>query len=421
MTFIDVILLIVKCLIVALAATTLFAYFTLFERRLLAKLQHRIGPNRAGPQGFLQPVADAVKLFFKEDITPALADKWVYLISPAFAVIPALIIWATIPFGYWPDGRGGNMLQVADIDVGILYLLAITSLGVYGIAIAGWASSNKYSMLGGVRASAQVISYELALGLAVLGAVMQAGTFVTSEIVAAQKGWWFVIPQFLGFVIFLIASTAEVVRAPFDLVEAEQELVGGYNTEYGSMKFALFFMAEYIKLVAMNAIAVMLFFGGWNFPGLGVDGPLHTFLLANAGPMFGAAIFGLLTLGAFLLKVTVLSFLSVWVRATMPRTRYDQLMNLGWKVLLPLALVNVVVTAVVNVLVPDNRIVAGIITGVIGLGVLLAVTFAPKGPRRTVTLVNKRRPEPAVAALADTNVAKLEGSGVRGQGSGVRS
>ncbi|MBC8159760.1 MAG: NADH-quinone oxidoreductase subunit H, partial [Roseiflexaceae bacterium] len=269
MDWIQVIVLIVKCVVVTLAATTLFAYFTWFERVLLARMQNRIGPNRAGYiplpgggklfGGFLQPVADAVKLFFKEDIVPLLADKWVYIISPGFAVVPAIIIWATVPFGYWPDPWGGNWLQVADIDVGILYLLAITSLGVYGIAIAGWSSNNKYSMLGGVRASAQVISYELALGMAVLGAVMMSESFRTSEIVADQKGLWNVLPQFLGFIVFLIASTAEVVRAPFDLVEAEQELVGGYMTEYSAGGFMLFYFAEFGNTVSMSAIIVTLF------------------------------------------------------------------------------------------------------------------------------------------------------------------
>ncbi|HEU4326596.1 MAG TPA: NADH-quinone oxidoreductase subunit NuoH [Roseiflexaceae bacterium] len=388
MSFLDVLLLIVKCLIVALAATGLFAYFTLFERRLLAIMQNRVGPNRAGPNGFLQPIADAVKLFFKEEVVPLMADRWVYLISPAFAVIPAIIIWATIPLGFWPDGRGGNILQVADINVGILYLLAITSLGVYGIAIAGWASNNKYSMLGGVRASAQVISYELALGLAALGAVMQAGSFTTSAIVEAQTGLWFVIPQFLGFVVFVVAATAEVVRAPFDLVEAEQELVGGYNTEYGSMKFALFFMSEYIKLIAMNAIAVTLYLGGWHFPGLNEN--LLTFLQGSLGEMFGSLVFGLLTLGSFMLKVAALSFVSVWVRATVPRIRYDQLMNLGWKVLMPLALFNVVLTAVVNVLLPD-RLIGGIVGFVVGLVTIIAVASltGPKKPKSTLTLVKK--------------------------------
>lgn len=399
MDWIQVIVLIVKCIVLALAATTFFAYFTWFERVLLARFQNRIGPNRAGYiplpgggkllGGFLQPVADAIKLFFKEDVVPLMADKWVYIIAPGFAVIPALIIWATIPFGFWPDPWGGNWLQMANVDVGVLYLLAVTSLGVYGIAIAGWASNNKYSMLGGVRASAQVISYELSLGMAVLGAVMMAGSFNTGVIVAQQKGLWNILPQFLGFIVFLLASTAEVVRAPFDLVEAEQELVGGYNTEFGSMKFALFFMAEYVKLIAMNAIAVMLFLGGWNFPGLTPGGDLANFLNGTVGSTIGTAIFGLLTLGSFLIKVFALSFLSVWIRATLPRTRYDQLMNLGWKILLPLGLFNVVVTAVVNVVFPDNRwLVAGIgvIVGVAAIFAVATLSMSNK-PQSRVTLV----------------------------------
>lgn len=415
MDLIQVIVLIVKCVLIALAATTFFAYFTWFERVLLARLQNRIGPNRAGYiplpggrklfGGFLQPAADAVKLFFKEDVVPLMADKWVYIISPGFAVIPAIIIWATIPFGYWPDPWGGNWLQVANVDVGILYLLAITSLGVYGIAIAGWASNNKYSMLGGVRASAQVISYELSLGLAVLGVVMMAESFVTGKIVESQKGLWNILPQFLGFLVFLLASTAEVVRAPFDLVEAEQELVGGYNTEYGSMKFALFFMAEYVKLIAMNSIAVTLFLGGWNFPGLEPGGSLATFLNGTLGYAIGTAIFGLLTLGSFLLKVLVLSFLSVWIRATLPRTRYDQLMNLGWKILLPLALLNVCVTAVANVAFPNDRWIVAIIGVVVGVAAVFAVgTLSPSNkPKSQVTLVRAektpvRTQEPGVSS-----------------------
>jgi NADH-quinone oxidoreductase subunit H len=394
-------ILIIKCLVLALAATTMFAYFTLFERTLLARFQHRVGPNRAGYiplpggrklfGGFLQPAADAVKLFFKEDVTPILADKWVYLISPGFAVIPAIVIWATMPLGYWPDGQGGNWLQLADVNVGILWLVAVTSLGVYGIAIAGWASNNKYSMLGGIRASAQVISYELALGLTILGVVMQAETFTTGEIVTKQAGLWNIVPQFLGFVIFLIASTAEVVRAPFDLVEAEQELVGGYNTEYGSMKFALFFMSEYIKLIAMNALAVTLFLGGWTFPGLNT---LRDGLIPIAGEQVATIVFGLLSLGSFLLKVMLLSFVSVWVRATMPRVRYDQLMTLGWKILLPLALVQVTITAITGVFLPaiDQRYLAAIITFVIGLALIVIVAARNSRPAqagRSVTLVKK--------------------------------
>ena len=405
MAFLDIIILIVKCLVLALATTTAFAYLTLFERLVLARLQNRVGPNRAGAiplpggrkilGGWLQPAADAVKLFFKEDITPVMADKWVYLISPAFAVIPAIIIWATIPLGFWPDGHGGNILQLADVNVGILYLLAVTSVGVYGIAIAGWASNNKYSMLGGIRASAQVLSYELALGLSVLGAVMQAESFSTAEIVNRQAGWWFIVPQFLGFVVFMVASTAEVVRAPFDLVEAEQELVGGYNTEYSSMKFALFFMSEYIKLIAMSAIAVTLFLGGWRFPGLR---PLADYVTASFGATAGNAVFGLLSLLAFLLKVGVFLFVSVWVRATVPRIRYDMLMNLGWKVLLPLALFNVALTAVLNVLLPNDQIVAGAIAFVVGLVVIVivATVSGPHKPQSEVTLVKKPAPEARV-------------------------
>ncbi|ABU59438.1 NADH-quinone oxidoreductase subunit NuoH [Roseiflexus castenholzii] len=386
MTWIDLVILVVKCIVLSLAATTIFAYFTLFERRTLARLQNRVGPNRAGPGGFLQPLADAVKLFFKEDVTPLLADRWVYLVSPAFALIPAIIIWATIPVGMWPDGEGDNWLQLAEINVGVLYLLAVTSVGVYGIAIAGWASNNKYSMLGGIRASAQVISYELALGLTVLGAVMQAQSFSTAEIVERQTQMWNIVPQFLGFVVFIIAATAEVVRAPFDLVEAEQELVGGYNTEYSSMKFALFFMSEYVKLVAMNAIAVTLFLGGWHFPGLQT---LTQAVTQQYGAAVGNAVLGLTSLGAFLLKVLLLSFVSVWIRATLPRVRYDQLMNLGWKVLLPLALINVAITAVLNVLLPDAPVLTAIIGLVAGIMILAvaAIVGRPGKEKRTVKLV----------------------------------
>ena len=399
MDWIAILILLVRCLVLALAATNLFAYFTLFERRLLARFQNRVGPNRAGYiplpggkklfGGFLQPAADAVKLFFKEDVIPTLADRWVYLMAPGFAVVPALIIWVAIPLGNWPDGSGGNWLHYAPIDVGILYLLAVTSIGVYGIAIAGWASNNKYSMLGGIRASAQVISYELALGLSILGVVMQSGTLRTEGIVNAQAGMWNIVPQFMGFIIFLIASTAEVVRSPFDLVEAEQELVGGYNTEYGSMKFALFFMSEYIKLIAMNAIAVTLFLGGGNLPGIEQASAAIT---AGYGITAGNAAMGLMSLGAFLIKTTLLSFLSVWIRATVPRVRYDQLMNLGWVILMPLALLNVVITAVFGVVFPVGAVVPQIAMGVIGLIVIVLTTVlaAPKRTKRGVTLVRSQ-------------------------------
>lgn len=387
----ELIILITQCLIITLAVTTGFAYLTLFERRLLARLQHRVGPNRAGPFGLLQPIADAVKLFFKEDIVPTMADKRVYLLAPALAVIPALIIWAVIPLGCWNiaggyeacfDGASGplsNVLQIADINVGVLYLLAVTSIGVYGLTLAGWASNSKYSMLGGIRSSAQLISYELALGLAVLGAVMSAGTLSTTEIVVGQNVLWGIVPQFLGFVIFMISATAEVARAPFDLVEAEQELTSGYNTEYGSMKFALFFMAEYIKLIAVSAIAVMFYFGGWRFPGLETLGSGITDLF---GPTVGALVVGIVSLLAFLGKVALFLFVSVWVRASWPRVRYDQLMSLGWKWLLPLALINIFMTAVVTVLVP-NQLLQGVILLVLGIVVIAVALRLSQTPRIT--------------------------------------
>lgn len=358
----EIIILFVQILIITLAVTTGFAYLTLFERRLLARFQNRVGPNRAGPRGVLQPAADAIKLFFKEDIIPSQADRWVYLLAPALAVIPALIIWAVIPFGCWnvasdyracydPTLELRNILQIADVNVGVLYLLSITSIGVYGITLAGWASNSKYAMLGSIRSSAQLISYELALGMSVLGAVMVSGTLSTHQIVVAQHGLWNLFPQILGFAVFTVSSTAELVRAPFDLVEAEQELTSGYNTEYGSMKFALFFMAEYIKMIAISAIAVTLFLGGWNFPFLSQLGEIVT---SAAGTFVGSMVFGIVSLLAFMLKVVLLLFGLVWLRATWPRVRYDRLMDLGWKWLLPLALINLLVTPLAIVLFPNS-------------------------------------------------------------------
>ena len=385
--WLELLALVVQCVVLSLAVTTGFAYLTLFERRLLARFQNRIGPNRAGPFGFFQPVADAVKLFFKEDVTPRMADRWVYIVAPALAIVPAIAIWAVMPLGCWnvlggyapcfqpgPHDQASfwNIFQVADnINVGVLYLLAITSIGVYGITLAGWASNNKYSMMGGIRSAAQLVSYELALGLSVLGAVMMSGTLSTTEAVQNQYGFWNIVPQFLGFVIFMVSATAEVVRAPFDLVEAEQELVGGYNTEYGSMKFALFFMAEYVKLIAISAMAVTLFLGGWHFPGLE---QLGAGLTPLAGEGVAAAVVGILSLAAFMLKVLALLFVSVWVRASFPRMRYDQLMNLGWKWLLPMALLNVAMTAVITVLVPD-RYIGGVILFVLGVATIAVAAY----------------------------------------------
>lgn len=382
-TWLRLLTLLIVALILFFAATTAFAYLTLFERRLLARLQHRVGPNRAGPGGFFQPLADAVKLFFKEEIIPRDADRVIYTLAPVMAMIPAVMLFAVIPFGAYLDlsfllGEQARVvpLQFTDLNVGLLFLIAITSIGVYGITLGGWASNNKYSMLGGIRSAAQLISYELALGLSILVAVMLTsapsgtpapgypscelmwgrpadtfGALSTCRIVESQAGWWNIFKPtgLLAFCVFWLASTAEVVRAPFDLVEAEQELVGGYNTEYSSMKFALFFMAEYIKLIAISAIGVTLFLGGWRGPG--VDQ-----LYAAGYPNLG----GLASLGYFLLKLVFFLFLSVWVRATLPRLKYDQLMNLGWKQLLPISLALVALTAVGAVVTTELGVLPGL-------------------------------------------------------------
>jgi NADH-quinone oxidoreductase subunit H len=310
-----------------------FAYLTLFERRVLARLQVRIGPNRAGPFGILQPIADGVKLIFKEELIPAQANKFMFILAPVITVFPALVITAVIPWGESIFLFGREIpLHLADINVGVLYLVAIASIAVYGIALAGWASNNKYAMMGGLRATAQMISYELALGLALVSPMILAGSMRVTDIIQAQGefGWFlWLLFQPLGPIIFLISAVAEVNRAPFDMPEAEQELTAGYHTEYSGMKFALFFMAEYIKMIAVSMIGATLFFGGYlgpfvdRFP---ILGPLYLFL-----------------------KVAILLFGMVWLRATSPRIRYDRLMAFGWKILLPLSLVNVLVTSVIVV------------------------------------------------------------------------
>ena len=348
--WLQVLILVIQGLVLFLITTTAFAYLTFFERRLLARMQNRVGPNRAGPGGVFQPLADALKLFFKEDITPDEADKVVYNVAPALAMIPAILLFAVIPVGAPLRLFGTEIpLQFTDINVGVLFLLSVTSIGVYGITLGGWSSNNKYSMLGGIRSSAQLISYELALGLSIMVPVMLASSLSLRDIVANQHGWWnmFKPTGFVALVMFWLASTAEVVRAPFDLVEAEQELVGGYNTEYSSMKFALFFMAEYIKLIAVSAIGVTLFLGGWHGPG--VD------LLTRLGLPNIAA---LLSIGYFLIKVAFFLFVSIWIRATLPRFKYDQLMDIGWKGLLPISLAAVGVTAVGAVLFQNAGILA---------------------------------------------------------------
>jgi len=324
---------IIKSLIIAFALLIGFAYLTYYERKVLARMQVRIGPNRAGPAGLLQPVADAFKLIFKEELIPARAYKFIFMLAPILTVVPAMVIMAVVPWGDKVTLFGRVIdLGLADINVGVLYIMAITSISVYGIALAGWSSNNKYAMLGGMRSSAQMISYELALGLAFVGPVLLAGSMSLGDIIQKQKAMgWFVIYQPLGAIIFWIATLAEVNRAPFDMPEAEQELTAGYHVEYSGMKFALFFMAEYIKMIAVSAFAATLFFGGYRGPFIDQVpwlGPVYLFL-----------------------KVVIILFGAIWVRATLPRIRYDRLMAFGWKILLPAALLNVVITAVVLVLV----------------------------------------------------------------------
>ena len=311
----------VKSLIIIVALLTGFAYMTLFERKVAARIQIRLGPNRVGPFGLFQPLADGIKLFFKEDVMPRGADRWVYLAAPCISAMVALAAFAVIPIGP-PISIGGRQvgMYLSDAGIGILYVLAVGSLGVYGITLAGWASNNKYSLLGGIRASAQMISYELSLGLSIMGVVMIVGSTNLTDIVEYQSTWPMFLLQPLGFLLYLTSGIAETNRAPFDLPEAESELVAGYHTEYSGMKFALFYMAEYINMITVSSIATTLYLGGYKGPI--ADGPWW-----------------------FLLKVVALLFFYVWLRATLPRLRYDRLMNFGWRVLLPLALVNVMLTA----------------------------------------------------------------------------
>lgn len=335
---------VLKGFVLCLILLTGFAYLTLYERRALAKIQVRIGPNRAGPQGLLQPIADAVKLIFKEELTPGKVYKTVFILAPVLTVVPSLIIAAVIPLGpsFTMFGREIT-LYIADLNVGILYIASIASIAIYGIVLAGWASNNKYAMLGGIRSSAQMISYELSLGLCLVIAILLGNSMNMNEIVDAQRGMWFAVIQPAGALVFLIVTLAEVNRAPFDMPEAEQELTAGYHAEYSGMKFALFFMAEYQKMIVISMIAATLFFGGYREFWFLKD----TFFSVDSIWTIGAWQFKAWFLGPIylFLKVVVLLFFMIWIRATWPRIRYDRLMAFGWKVLLPLALVLAFITA----------------------------------------------------------------------------
>ena len=320
------------------------------ERRVSGWMQDRLGPNRVGPQGLLQPIADGLKFMFKEDIIPDHVDKPLYVLAPAMLLIPALVTVAVVPFGSSITVFGYPIpLEIADINIGILYILAITSLGVYGVVLGAWASNNKYSLLGGLRSSAQMISYELTLGLGIIGILMLTGNTLSLRAIAVEQGaypWqWNFLIHFPAFLAFTTAMFAETNRLPFDLAEAEQELVAGYHTEYSSMKFAMFFMAEYMNMIVGSAVTVTLFLGGWHFFGLeNVGGPVWS---------------GLISFGIFFVKTAIFLFGFIWVRWTLPRFRYDQLMNFGWKFLLPVALTSIVVTGTLWIM-TGSRLVVGI-------------------------------------------------------------
>lgn len=324
----------IKAIVLVLILLGGFAYLTLYERKALARLQMRVGPNRAGPWGILQPIADAVKLIFKEELMPARADKLLFFLAPVITLVPALVITAVVPWGPNLHVFGREItLYVADINVGVLYIMSVASIAVYGIVLAGWSSNNKYAMMGGLRSTAQMISYEIALGLSFVGVILLAGSADMIEIVNKQKDVWFLVLQPVGTVIFLIATLAEVNRAPFDMPEAEQELTAGYHSEYSGMKFALLFMAEYDKMIAICSIGATLFFGGYReFWFLS-----NTILSVDRTPLLGPVY--------IFLKIFILLFGMIWVRATFPRIRYDRLMAFGWKVLLPLSLALIFITA----------------------------------------------------------------------------
>ena len=317
---------IIKSIVIFAIVLQLVPIVLLAERKVMGRMQSRYGPNRVGFRGVMQPLADVLKLLSKENSTPETAVPWMMALAPVISIVTAVATLAVIPFGdrgFWGDDFG---LYGIDVSIGVLYFFAFGSIAFYGLVLGGWASGSKYSFLGAMRAAAQLISYEVAIGLSLLGVAMTAGSLSLVDIVESQDTIWYVVPQFVGFLIFLIAGFAETARPPFDLPEAETELVQGYNTEYGGMRFGSFFMAEYIEVIVISGIATAVFLGGWHGPGPDALGPLWV-----------------------LLKITAFVFLFIWIRATLPRFRYDQLMSFGWKVLLPLATLNVLVTAIVLV------------------------------------------------------------------------
>jgi NADH-quinone oxidoreductase subunit H len=321
-----ILVMIVKSIVIFAVLLQLVPLILIGERKILGRFQSRIGPNRVGPYGLMQPIADVLKLLSKEAFTPATAVPWMMAIAPVISVLTAVATMAIIPFGPFNAWGGDFGLYGMDVSIGLLYFLAFGSLAFYGLMLGGWSSGSKYSFLGAMRAAAQLISYEVALGLSLVGVVMTTGSLSLVQIVEAQDGMWFVVPQFVGFLIFMVAGFAETARAPFDLPEGDAEIVGGYNTEFGGMRFGSFFMAEYMEILVISAIASACFLGGWHGPGPIALAPLW-----------------------MLIKIILGALFFMWIRASLPRLRYDQLMSFGWKILLPLATLNVLVTAIVLV------------------------------------------------------------------------
>ncbi|GCE47950.1 NADH-quinone oxidoreductase subunit H [Thermosporothrix hazakensis] len=348
---------VIKSIILIFILLTIFAYMTLIERVVLARMQGRLGPNRAGPFGMFQPLADAIKMAFKEQLVPAQAKKFIYMLAPVISIVVALSAFAVIPIGMPWSGdvskRGPWDPFIGDVNIGLLWLLAMSSLAVYGIVLGGWSSGNRYSLLGALRSAAQMVSYETSMGLALGGILMFSGTLSMVGIVQMQRdmGIWFVVAQPLGFVIYAIAGVAEVNRAPFDLPEAEQELTAGYLTEYAGLRWSLYQMSEYINMITVSAVASTLFFGGWSFFGL-----------ENIAPILSVVF--------FVIKVAFFLFIFMWLRATLPRIRYDRLMMFGWQFLLPLAALNAVITATTVAL-----HLPWFVSGIAGLLVIVVVLF----------------------------------------------
>ncbi|MBC7628030.1 NADH-quinone oxidoreductase subunit NuoH [Ferruginibacter sp.] len=330
----------VLIIIVVMSSLVIAMYATFAERKVAAVMQDRIGPNRAGPFGLMQPLADGLKLFFKEEIIPSFSSKFLFILGPSLAMLTAMMTSAVIPWGNTITLFGRDIqLQIADINIGILYVFGVVSMGVYGIMIGAWASNNKFSLMGGLRAASQIISYELAMGIALIALLMITGTLsLKSMVVGQMDGYWNIVKQPLGFLIFLICVFAECNRTPFDLAEAENELIGGYHTEYSSMKLGFYLFAEYINMFISSAVMVSLFFGGYDIPFLND---------AHAAETIGQNWMAVFHIVMFLAKAFFFVFLFMWVRWTIPRFRYDQLMNLGWKVLIPLALFNMLATGAV--------------------------------------------------------------------------